>query len=182
MPGIASVPVMKILDEAQKRTKMMHQRIQIILRAISKIQKQAHQPTNLQQKSRKALDTAVKRLLSQHPHLTASIHNAIHTCEEMQTERTNHIEAIQQARNKKLYDTEREYQTEVLEQQGWDAYEHYIRSVKQTVLGIDSTQTTEADNRKKAKGHQKIPYYLPAWNEISHRVQTIMDENQVQQR
>jgi len=70
----------------------------------------------------------------------------------------------------------------VLEQQGRDAYEHYIRSVKQTVLGIDSTQTTEADNKKKAKGHQKITYYLPAWSEISHKVQTIVDENQVHQR
>ena len=47
-------------------------------------------------------------------------------CNDVATDRQNHIQAIEKSRNTNIYDNISEYQTFVLETQGKEEYEKYI--------------------------------------------------------
>ncbi len=66
-----------------------------------------------------------------------SIEKVVTLCNEISDERTFHIQAIESARGKKIYDTATEYQTVVPEQQGREAHEKFIQSIKSDILERD---------------------------------------------
>ncbi len=89
------------------------------------------------------LAKAIQIFIDQQPRFLNSIQKTISMCEEITTDRIAHIDAIEKARNRKIYDADKPYLTEVLEQRGRAEHEDYIKNVKRSVFGTETTQSTE---------------------------------------
>jgi len=181
MPGIASVPVTKQLDDSLKRTRMMYQRIRISVCTVTRLQRAANQP-HQQSALHKTLNSSIRKLVLQQPRFNTSISTLCHICEETETECANHIAAIEHARNKRIYDRDKEFQAEVLEQQGRQVHDTYIRSIKQAVFGAECTQTTQTKHLGRLSGHHRIQHHLASWNDMYDQLtqlnaQTITQRN-----
>jgi hypothetical protein len=170
IPGAAKLPSTKQIDEAIKRSKNIHQRVQIILRTIVRIQKG---PTHYKEsdKCKKSLAKAVQIFIDQQPRFLTSIQKTISMCEEITTDRIAHIDAIENARNRPIYDADKPYLTEVLEQRGREEHEEYIKNVKQSVFGTENTQSTEMQRLLKVSTHLRLAHLIPPWIEIRDRIQ-----------
>jgi hypothetical protein len=107
----------------------------------------------------------LKLFQNQQPHFITSLHQVVRICEEIADDRRAHIEAIETARNKKIFDVDKQYQTEVLEQQGKLEHDEYIRSVKQTVFGATNIQSCKMATLAKLLWHQHLPDLIRAWVE-----------------
>jgi hypothetical protein len=142
IPVAAKLPFTKKIDEAIKRSKNIHQRVQIILRTIVRNQKG---PIHFKEsdKCKKSLAKAVRIFINQQLRFLTSIQKTINMCEEITTNRIAHIDAIENARNRPIYDADKPYLIEVLEQWGKEEHEDYIKNVKQSVFGTENTQSTK---------------------------------------
>jgi hypothetical protein len=58
----------------------------------------------------------------------------LHICQEVADDQSSHIQAIESARNKKIYDKLNEYQTFVVESQGKEEYDTFLHNTKQQIL------------------------------------------------
>jgi len=106
MPGTGSLPFTKQVDDTLKRSKNCHQRVQIILRIITQIQRGYTQSEEYNKKV-KSLTHAIQTFIHQQPRFTNSLAKTISMCEEIGNDRIAHIEAIENARNKKIYDVDK---------------------------------------------------------------------------
>jgi hypothetical protein len=100
IPGAATLPVTKQLDDALKRSKHIIQRTQIILRTITRLQKGFSGSTD-PGKNKKSLIQALKLFQNQQPRFITSLHQVVTICEEIAYDRRAHIKAIETACNKK---------------------------------------------------------------------------------
>jgi hypothetical protein len=139
MPGIASVPITIQIDDAYKRAKNMHQRMQILSRAVNNLSKAQTGHRNYQY-AKKSIDKTLKKVrMLQQPNKT-SLDKVCSIYHEIAEDRLAHIQAIEHARNKKIYDQACEYQTYVLEIQGKEEHDTYIHSAKQEIYGREHPQ------------------------------------------
>jgi len=100
IPGAATLPITKQLDDALKRSKHIIQRTQIILRTITRLQKGFSGSTD-PGKNKKSLIQALKLFQNQQPRFITSLHQVVTICEEIAYDRRAHIKAIETACNKK---------------------------------------------------------------------------------
>jgi hypothetical protein len=100
IPGIASVPISKQVDDSNKRTRSLYQRLRLTLRAILRHKKlQQHNPQWYP--SLQGVFSRMYCLANQIDPFHESIIKTIHICKQTADDRLSHINAIQHARNKK---------------------------------------------------------------------------------
>jgi len=169
MPGIATVPVSKQLDDAIKRIRKVYQRIQITLRTVVQMQRppRKHEDPS---KLPNFLNQTVNKLIHQHPLITSSLRQVTSICEELCMERLNHIKAIESARNKTIHDDDKPYSTHIIEKQGKAEHETYINSVKQNIFGHENMQSTEAKHLSKLPGYQKLTALTSSWSHLYQQI------------
>jgi hypothetical protein len=152
VPGIASLPITKQIEDAIMRAKIMakimYQRIKIIQHASTKLQRTQHKSRG-HWISTKFITKAVKKFLVRHQQLSQSLTNVTSLCTEVGNERVSHIQAIESARGKRIYDSHTEYQTFVLDKQGKQAHNDYIQSIKHRLFGDRYLQTNRPNDTVK---------------------------------
>jgi ferric iron reductase protein FhuF len=87
--------------------------------------------------------------LVRHQQLSQSLTNVTSLCTEVGNERVSHIQAIESARGKRIYDSHTEYQTFVLDKQGKQAHNDYIQSIKHRLFGDRYLQTNRPNDTVK---------------------------------
>jgi hypothetical protein len=98
MPGIASVPITKQVDDTFKRSRNIYQRLRILIRAILRHQNiQKHTP--YWNASKKKICTYLQCFLNQQQPFQQSIRETIIICQETAEDRQNHIYAIENSCN-----------------------------------------------------------------------------------
>ena len=117
------------------------------------------------------LAKAIQIFIDQQPRFLTSIQKTINMCEEITNDRIAHIDAIEKARNRRIYDADKPYLTEVLEQRGRAEHEDYIKNVKRSVFGTENTQSTEMQSLLKVSTHLRLAHLIPPWIEIRDRIQ-----------
>jgi hypothetical protein len=105
IPGIASMPLTKKVDDVLKRSKAIYQRIRITLRTTTKVQIASTSQGRLHTLEKYLHDT-IRRLGNQLSQYITSIKQLSTVCAESNDDRLNHIQALEAARNKKTYDCE----------------------------------------------------------------------------
>jgi dGTP triphosphohydrolase len=142
----------------------MHQRLQTIIDSTRRYQRTHHHKSNWKA-SKLSIKKSIRRFLKQQNLFTESLTKTAYLCDEIADDRSNHILAIETSRNKKIFDCMSEYQTHVLETQGREEYEEYIKEVKCEVFGIEGPMDEQL------KG---IPRYMhlltvkPKWEDIGN--------------
>ncbi len=81
IPGATSIPIATKIDDALKRSKNMHQRIQITLRAITRLKKNEYIWQQFQPQESHFFNT-LKKLSTQQSRFIASLQPLIVICEE----------------------------------------------------------------------------------------------------
>ena len=165
MPGIASTIISKQLDDVAKHAKSIHQRIQISLNSICRVQRS-------QQKSHrwkilvKKMIKALTRLLKQNHLFIKSLDKTVLLCKDLTDDRNNHIKAIETARNRIIFDHMNEYQNVVLETQGREEYKNYIHNVKRKIFENNYENVMEINQKKKLPKFVTLSEILPNWKEL----------------
>jgi len=80
-------------------------------------------------------------------------------------ERKKHTQAIENARNKKFYDSESEYQTYVLDSQGRDEFENYIVNAKKKIFGSNHVEHIKEQQLTKLTKHAHLAVLINQWEE-----------------
>jgi len=149
MLAVTSFAISKALDDLNKRSKSICQRTCILYRIIlnaqsrtrGKNERNNHLSKNLNRVSRK-----MKRLFQQQDLYCNSLTQTINTCIQVQEERDNHIQAIETARNKKVYDDGNKFIDTVITSQGIQEYDTLINDIKNDVTGNNENTDTLAAN------------------------------------
>jgi hypothetical protein len=173
IPGVASVPISKRIDETLKLSKARHQRIQITLRTTKKIQN-ANAIQQRLPKQEEYLCNTIRIFGNQLSLYITSMELLIAICSETNEDRMNHIQAIEEARNKKNFDCDKQYQTYVIEQQRKQKHEEYIASIKQDMFGITES---DAKNLSRLPSHQQQTYLLIPWKSVHQNIQNENSES-----
>jgi uncharacterized protein with ATP-grasp and redox domains len=116
-PGIASMAISQQLDDVLKQTKSISQRLNIFHRTL----RHFHHVKNYRYQGQTAKQCVLKdlrRLIKQQDPFIESMQKTSMICNDVATDRQNHIQAIETSRNTHIYDNISEYQTFVLETQG----------------------------------------------------------------
>jgi hypothetical protein len=153
IPGVASIPISKQIDETIKRSKSTFQRLKILNLCMQRYLKGQHWRVN-RNLTKEYVSKILHRFKKQQERLVDSIFKMIDICGEIMKYRKKHIEALENDRNKKNYDNMTEYQTYVLETQGKDDFEKYIQKIKCEFFGEEAVQKLATDSAN------KIPKYL----------------------
>jgi hypothetical protein len=95
-----------------------------------------------------------------------SIRETILICQETAKDRQNHINAIENARNKKVFDNLSEYQTYVIEHQGKEQYDEFIYGIKQAVFENTNMTPRELEGPAKLSKYSQLEIELGKWEEI----------------
>jgi hypothetical protein len=148
IPGIAAVPISKQLDDTLKRARTMYPRVQIVLQNIIKQQK-LHQDSNEWSYLIKKIMNGTRCFQNQQRSFSKSIRKTVTVCQEVAEDRKKHIKAIELSRAKRIYDNLHEYQMHVIEVQGKEEYENFIKDVKQELFGIDNMLSKETEQLEK---------------------------------
>lgn len=90
IPGNASIPISKQLDEVLKQAKSLHQYMQITLDSICKLQR-SHTKNHRRKLLERKVAKAIHGLLNQSGSLIESLDKTIAICKEVSEERKNHI-------------------------------------------------------------------------------------------
>ena len=107
-----------------------------------------------------------------HQQLSQSLTNVTSLCTEVDNERVSHIQAIESARGKKIYDSHTEYQTFVLEKQGKQAHNDSIQSIKHRIFGDRYLQTNRPnDTVKGLSGYARLTHLIEPWQEMFHELE-----------
>ncbi len=87
-------------------------------------------------------------------------------CQETAEDRQNHITAIENTRNKKIFDDLSEYQTYVIAHHGKDEYNEFIHRTKETVFENASMSPKEAEIQVKLPKYMQLEIDFSKWEEI----------------
>lgn len=90
LPGIASIPLTRQLDDTYKRAKKIYQRLRILINNIianQRVQRQGKPKTNI----RKQLKTCARRLCNQQTPFQESIQKMLHVCQDVADDQSSHI-------------------------------------------------------------------------------------------
>ena len=161
IPGIASVPISKQVDDSIKRTRSLYQRLRLTLRAILR-HKKLQQHNTQWHPSLQGVFSRMHRLANQIDPFRKSIIKTIHICKQTADDRLSHVNAIQHARNKKIFDNLNEDQDFAIEHQGIQEYNTFIAATKQAVFQnnlppapASNTQVPSTKSDTLAKGLSK---------------------------
>jgi hypothetical protein len=118
--------------------------------------------------SKTYIHKALQRLLKQKLPYIDSIKKTIQLCDEIATNRKNHIQAIETSKNRKIFDNMNEYQTLTLETetQGKDEYDDYIQNVEKTIFGLDNDKTMDTEWMNKVPKYMHLANKLPYWENL----------------
>jgi hypothetical protein len=164
IPGIASFPLTKQLDDALKRARAIHQRILLICRDISRIQRTKNFPQQRCTSKKRVIRAVIRFNRHQHELLT-SMRKVISLCNEVAEERSHHIETIEKARNRKCFDHGAEYQMHVIEKQGRQEHDRYIQSVKNRIFGHIQSQSMSGIQQEKLSGYVRLLHLTEKWKD-----------------
>jgi len=90
LPGIASIPLTRQLDDTYKRAKKIYQRLRILINNIitnQRMQRQGKPKTNI----RKQLKTCARRFCNQQTPFQESIQKMLHVCQDVADDQSSHI-------------------------------------------------------------------------------------------
>ena len=104
--------------------------------------------------------------LNQQQSFQHSIRETIVICQETAEDRQNHINAIENSRNKKVFDNLNEYQTYVIEHQGKEQYDKFIHEIKQTVFENTNMTPIEVEKQTKMSKYNRLEIELGKWEKI----------------
>ena len=146
MPGIASIAITKSLENADKRVRTVGQRMQLLIQAL-----QGHHiknqygvtKTRSHEKWKASIALNLKRLAKQQEEFITSLESVHTTCKKVKEDRLNHIQAIEHARHKKLYDSKSEFVDTVIETVGKKEYDSIINDMKKVILGKENVRNLE---------------------------------------
>jgi hypothetical protein len=169
MPGVASMPISKQLNDVFKRAKSIRQRVQILLNAIWKFQKvQPNTPRIINLKIN--MSKSYTRLLKQQHLFIDSLEKTFTICNDIASDRKSRIHAIELARNRRIFDNMNEYHTVVIETQGKEDFDNYIRNAKQEIFGSKCVAAVEKEEKQKMPKHMRLTLLLPRWIETVERL------------
>ncbi len=172
-----SFPIARQIDDALKRARCSLQRIGLLLRALRMYTRNSKhcdgKNTTKNSKWIKRIHLNEKRLLRQQQPFTSSISALISLCTEAKAERSRHIEAIEHARNKKIYDSNSKYIDTVINNQGRDEYNDIIEAVKTNVFG----RTSNANNTTKHNNSCKLSLLSAQHEQWQQIIGEILDQN-----
>jgi len=137
IPGIASVPISKNLDDTLKRTRMILQRLQItydLIRTYQRLQSSEGAKQKELDKIQTRLKKSMKRILNQQPKLLTSMRNSVTLCHNIMEDRANHVQAIEYSRQKVCYDNMNEFQDAVIDTQGQEEYQEFLQNIKSQIF------------------------------------------------
>jgi hypothetical protein len=80
------------------------------------------------------------QFMNQQEQFTESLSKTINTCIQVNEERMDHICAIESARNKKVYNSDIKYIDTVIDKQGRNEYDMFIKNMKKDILGGDTSK------------------------------------------
>jgi len=107
----------------------------------------------------------VQRFIKQEQPCIESLKRTLSICDEVGMERKKHTQAIENARNKKFYDSESEYQTYVLDSQGRDEFENYIVNAKKKIFGSNHVEHIKEQQLTKLTKHAHLEVLINQWEE-----------------
>jgi hypothetical protein len=70
-----------------------------------------------------------------------------------------------------MYDYDKPYETQVLEQQGKKKHNEYIASIKWEILELENTPNSEAHQLSKLPSHQRLAHLIIPWQETYQKMQ-----------
>ena len=82
----------------------------------------------------------IQRLLKKQQPFIDSINAVFDTCVQIKQERDNHIKAIEIARNKKMYDCNKRFVDDTINNQGKEEFVMIIHNIKKEVFGASQTK------------------------------------------
>jgi len=167
IPGITSLPISKQLNDSLKRTKTLQQRAQILQKSLK-----IYQNSNLVNQnqnwntSRKKSWKNVRRFIKQEQPCIESLKKTLSICDEVEMDRKKHTQAIENARNKKFYDNESEYQTYVIDSQGKDEFENYIINAKKKIFGSNNIELTQEKQLTRPTKRAQLAALITQWEQF----------------
>jgi len=81
-------------------------------------------------------------------------------------DRKKHTQAIENARNKKFYDNESEYQTYVVDSQGKDEFENYIMNAKKKIFGLNNIEPIKEKQLTRPTKCAQLAALITQWEEF----------------
>ncbi len=85
-------------------------------------------------------------------------------------DRKKHTQAIENARNKKFYDNESEYQTYVVDSQGKDEFENYIMNAKKKIFGSNNIVPIKEKQLTRPTKRAQLAALITQWEEFFNMI------------
>jgi hypothetical protein len=118
-------------------------------------------------KTQTKLQKSMKRILNQQPKLLTSMRNSVTLCQNIMEDRTNHVQAIEHARQKVCYDNMNEFQDAAIATQGQEEYQEFLQNIKSQIFEdefIENKMENTKHNRLPA--HNRLGEYIAVWNDL----------------
>jgi len=143
-----------------KEPRVYNQRIQITLQSITRYQRAT---THHVDRTTTALRMvrSIKRLIKQQDMLQKSLEKTTSLCFNIAEDRNKHIQAIEAARQKKIYDNMKEFQDEAIKTQNGQEYTQFMSHIKNQIFEDEFYETNNANNLEKMPAHARLAEYIP---------------------
>ena len=171
IPGVTSIAISKQLEDATKRARYIMQRVHLTIRAIKghQARSQSKRPITEkhQLKCQAKITLNLKRFSGQQEAFVESLEKTIAICQQVAQERQSHINAIEMARNKKIYDSKNEYIETVIANEGKAEYDNFIYEMKKDILGREKVAGLDTTSAPTPTKLMKLRQLCDKWQDIT---------------
>ena len=109
---------------------------------------------------------SIQRFLRQQVPFLESVIATNLICKRVQDDRRNHIQSIETARNKKIFDSHNEYQASVIDTQGREDYNTFIHSMKKDILGHTRVKSLEEEAEQNLPHNIRLQCQADEWDKM----------------